>query len=369
MSHIKEKWKNDLSLRRDYHNLIGKRISLLLFLFVLVLLFAIISIQVGAYHLDFISVVNSLFGRGEATSDIIIWNLRMPRTIAAIVSGMALSLSGVVIQTFLRNPLASPSTLGVSQGAAFGASFAIVVLGAANLGESAFRTSDAYHFEIFSWYSISICAFLGSLSVVLIVWGLQKLRRMTSATVILAGVALSSLFVSGTILIQYFADEVEIAAAIFWTFGDVSRSTWIEIGLLALFLLPSLVYFIVKSQSLNAIATGDDNALNLGVEVDRFRLIGLIIAALLAAFTTSFHGVIAFLGLLAPHIARRLTGNNHLFLIPCSVFVGAILLLISDLLGRIVIGGGTLPVGVITSFLGAPLFLYLLLSGKNYVGR
>ncbi len=364
MGHIKEEWKRNFTVQTDYRRLVKHKLALLVTLLVVFVVAVVIAMKIGSYDLSTASIINSLLGAGDKTTDIVIWKLRMPRIIAAIMSGAALSISGLIIQTLLNNPLASPSTLGVSQGAAFGASFAIIVLGAINLGVGSSELISGGHFNI-----VTICAFVGSLSVVLVVWLLQRFKNMSSGMVILAGVALSSLFVSGTIMIQYFADEVEIAAAVFWTFGDVTRSTWHELLILSIVTTSAFGYFMFKTKALNALCAGDETALNLGIEVNRFRLIGLIVASLLAALVTSFHGVIAFLGLLAPHIGRKLFGSNHLYLLPGSVLIGAELLLLSDILGRIVIVGGTFPVGVITSFLGAPLFLYLIIVGPDYVRR
>jgi iron complex transport system permease protein len=194
---------------------------------------------------------------------------------------------------------------------------------------------------------------------------LARMRQMAPESIILAGVALSSLFVSGTILIQYFATEVELASIVFWTFGDVSRSNWNEIGIMTVATVVGTAYFILKQWDFNALSAGEDVAKGLGVEVERTRLWGMFMAALVSALVVAFHGVIAFLGLLAPHIGRRLVGADHRVLILHSCIIGALLLLLADSFGRILVGSGTLPVGVLTSFMGAPLFLYLLIGGRK----
>lgn len=192
---------------------------------------------------------------------------------------------------------------------------------------------------------------------------LARFKKMSPESIILAGIAMSSLFTSGTILIQYFASEVEIASVVFWTFGDVARSNWTEIGFLTAVTLGGLIYFVFSRWDLNAVSAGEDTAQSLGVKVDRFRLRGMLLASLVASLATALHGVIAFLGLLAPHIGRRLIGADHRFLVPYSCLIGALLLLLADTVGRLLVGSGTLPVGVLTSFMGAPLFLYLLIRG------
>jgi len=176
-------------------------------------------------------------------------------------------------------------------------------------------------------------------------------------------VALSSLFVSATILIQYLATETQLAMVVFWTFGDVARPNWSEIWLLAGTVLFVSFYLTTKRWDLNALASGEQAARGLGVNVDRVRFSGMVAVSLVSALATAFHGVIAFVGLIAPHMARRLVGDDHRLLIPFSSVLGALLLLTADTLGRVLIGSGALPVGVITSFLGAPMFLYLLVRG------
>jgi iron complex transport system permease protein len=368
MSHIKEQWSKRDDLSREYLRFQKRKALLLSVLTIICLSLAVIASGVGAYDLSISEVLKSLLGFGAKTSDLVVWNMRLPRIAAAIASGASLSLSGLIIQTLLQNPLASPSTLGISHGAAFGASFAIVFLGVGNLSGATLE-EGVFSSPLMRWYGITGCALVGGLSVIAVIGLLQRMRRLSASIVILAGVALSSLFISGTVFVQYFADEVEISAAVFWTFGDVSRSTWGEITVISVITLAALVYFVFRAQTLNAIKSGDEVATTLGVHVKRFRFWGLVVACALGAVTTSFHGVIAFLGLLAPHISRRLIGQNHLYLVPCSVLVGAILLVASDTLGKVTIGAGTFPVGVITSFLGAPLFLYLLVTGKNHDRR
>jgi iron complex transport system permease protein len=335
---------------------------LLLFLFFILIIW---SIAVGSYDLSLGSIVRALLGMEGDPQRTVVWGIRMPRIAAAIAAGCALGLSGIATQSLLRNPLASPFTLGISQGAAFGAAFSIVVLGAGGMRVSALRTADVNGFAIQSVYAVTLFAFLGAIMATLIILLLARLRRMSPEAIILAGVALSSLFTSGTILVQYFATDTEIATVVFWTFGDVARSSWQEIGLLAVVTAMAVFYFLLNQWNLNAITTGEDGARALGVEVTRVRLAGMFLAALVAALTTAFHGVIAFLGLLAPHIGRRLVGADHRLLVPYACVIGSVLLLAADTFGRLLVGSGTLPVGVLTSFMGAPLFLYLLLRGLS----
>ncbi len=331
----------------------------------LLLVIMVLSLATGPYPLSIQDLLRSLFGFSQGREGIVVWSIRMPRIAAALVSGTALGLSGLVIQSLLKNPLASPFTLGISQGAAFGAAFAIVVLGAGGLHPESVSGGGNGSTAVGHLLSVTALALAGAMISASVILLLSLFRRLAPESIILAGVALSSLFVSGTILIQYFASEEEIASVVFWTFGDVSRSTWPEILTLAIATAAITAYFVLNRWNMNAMAAGEEVARGLGVGVDRLRLSGMFMASLAAALVTAFHGVIAFLGLLAPHISRRLVGADHRLLIPCSCLVGAILLLAADLLGRCMVGSGSLPVGVLTSFMGAPLFLYLLIRGQN----
>jgi len=305
---------------------------------------AVFAVSKGAYDISIREIFNLLTGHAEPNVEVVITHIRLPRVIAAILCGWGLSLSGLSLQSLLKNPLASPSTLGISQGAAFGAATAIVVFGAEMMWVTAF-------------------AFAGAIAAASIVLVLSFLKHISSEAVVLAGVALSSLFVSATILIQYLASETELARVVFWTFGDVARSSWTEIGLMGGAVFFASLCLATLRWDLNALAGGEEAAKGLGVHVKRIRMTGIFVAALVSALATAFYGVIAFVGLIAPHMARRLVGDDHRLLIPLSSVLGALLLLTADTLGRTVIGSGTLPVGVITSFLGAPMFLYLLIRG------
>lgn len=344
-------------LRRRYLILAG--LSLLTILLVLQ------AVAVGAYDLSPFKVLMILLGQGDGVQTVVVFNIRLPRIVAALVTGWGLGLSGLVTQSLLRNPLASPFTLGMSHGAAFGAAFAIVFLGAGAVSTSTLYSAGSGDFMFSSLYAVTIMAFAGAMTATAVILLLARLRKMSASSIILAGVAMSSLFMSGTILIQYFATEVEIATVVFWTFGDVARSSWREIALLSVATVLVSGYFLRRRWDLNALLAGEETAQGLGVHVTRLRLLGMFLASLLVALATAFHGIIAFLGLLAPHISRHLVGGDHRLLVPCSGLVGAVLLLAADTLGRLFMGSGSLPVGVLTSFMGAPLFLYLLLKVRQ----
>lgn len=345
----------------NYLRSIRGKIFILVVLLALLAGASIFAIGTGSYAIDAATIVRSLFGlEVPDTVDWLVWNLRLPRTLGAIVAGAGLGLSGTILQTLLRNPLASPFTLGISQGAAFGATFAIIVLGA---GQSHMAGSDGVTF--FSHTPIMLSAFAGSLITITFILILSGLREVTTESMILAGVALSAFFSSCTMLLQYFADDVQVAATVFWTFGDLGKAGWKEVLLMATMLVPALAYFARHAWSCNALQWGDETARSLGVGVKSLRITGMLLAGLTVAVTTAFLGIIGFIGLLAPHCMRLVIGHDHRFLLPASLLAGSLLLLCSDILSRIVIAPVVIPVGIVTSFAGVPLFLYLLIRRKR----
>lgn len=326
-------------------------------LILLTLFMALLAINSGSADLSFRETAMTLIGNGSKISDTVIWNIRMPRIIAAIVAGGGLSIAGSVLQNNLRNPLASPSTLGVSSAAAFGANFAIIILGA-----GAIKNSSAEAINIGNPYLVTICAFASSMIATFIILGLAKLKKFTPEAVILAGVALSSLFSAGTTLIQYFAEENQVAAAVFWTFGDLGRVSWNEVYILCFINIIAVIYFMFKRWDYNTLDCGEETAKSLGVNVEKLRCIGMVIASLITSVSVAFLGVIGFVGLIAPQIVRRIVGNDQRFLIPIATIIGSLILLVADTLARTLISPVILPVGALTSFFGAPLFLYMLMQ-------
>lgn len=318
----------------------------------------IYAINAGAADLSPTQVLLTLLGKGEERLSIIVWNIRLPRVLAAITAGVGLSVAGCVMQNILRNPLASPFTLGVSQGAAFGAAVAILALGA---GSTHSTSTDAV--IINNPYLVTVFAFAGAMATTLIVLFLAQVRGVTPEAMVLAGVALGSLFSAATIILQFFASEVQVASIVFWTFGDVGRASWRELEIMAAVTGASLLYFLANRWNYNALDGGEETAKGLGVDVERLRLTTMFLASLVTAVAVSFLGIIGFIGLVGPQLMRRVLGGDHRFLLPAAGVMGGLLLLASDTLARTIISPVVLPVGAITSFMGAPLFLYLLSRG------
>ena len=276
--------------------------------------------------------------------------------------GAALSMCGCIMQNVLRNPLASSSTLGVSQGASFGAAAAIVCLGA---GTQINSGNGASALTITEPYMVSLAAFCGGMLTTVLILGLSRLRDATPSVMVLAGVALSSMFTGGTTLIQYFADDVMVATIVYWTFGNLGRAGWSEIGLIGILSFAAFLFFIINSWNYNAIESGHDTAKSLGVNTGLLVPLSLVICALITSVSVAFTGCISFIGLIASHIMRRFVGNDYRFLLPCSALMGAVLLLAADIACRMIVSPIVLPIGALTSFMGAPLFLYLILRQRR----
>lgn len=325
---------------------------------------AVVAMALGSFNLSPVEVIKALFGQGTERSTQVVMHIRLPRVLAALIAGIGLALAGCIMQNVLQNPLASDYTLGVSQGAAFGAAVAILAMGAGAVN-AATGANDAL--LIRNPYLVTVFAFAGALIATLAILGMARYRGITPEAMVLAGVAMGSLFTAGTVIVQYFATDVQVASIVFWTFGDLGRASWQKLAVISAVTVPSVAYFVLKRWDYNALANGDDIARSLGVNVTRTRMAGMFLASLVTAAAVSFLGIIAFVGLVAPHLMRRVIGSDYRYLIPASAVMGALLLLASDTLARTIIAPVVLPVGAITSFMGAPLFIYLLMRG--YGGR
>ncbi|SHI64279.1 iron complex transport system permease protein [Desulfofundulus thermosubterraneus DSM 16057] len=346
------------NIPESYLKYTQRKVFIICLLVLLTALLGVYAINAGSAELSPAQVLLTLLGKAEGRLNIIIWNIRLPRVLAAVTAGVGLSVAGCVMQNLLRNPLASPFTLGISQGAAFGAAVAIIALGA---GSTHSTSADAV--IINNPYLVTISAFVGAMATTLVVLFLAQARGVTPEAMVLAGVALGSLFSAATVILQFFASDVQVASIVFWTFGDIGRASWRDLEIMAAVTGAALLYFMANRWNYNALDGGEETAKGLGVDVERIRLTGMFVASLVTAVTVSFLGIIGFIGLVGPHMMRRVLGVDHRFLIPASSVMGGLLLLASDTLARTIISPVVLPVGAITSFMGAPLFLYLLSRG------
>ena len=348
-------------VRQAYRAYVHRKWLALVIVAVLTFGFAFISVMHGSSDLPAIDVLAALFGLGDEHTSMVVWSLRMPHVLTAIIGGIALALAGCSFQSVLDNPLASASTLGISQGAAFGASVAIIVL--ASFDPMASSVHDGIVFT--NPTTTAVCAFLGALIAMLVILALSRFRDMTPQSIVLAGVALSAMFSGVTALIQYFANDTQVAAVVFWTFGSLRRTGYSQIGIMALVTVAAAVFFHFNRWNYNAMESGEGSAHGLGVSVKNVRLSNMLVATLAASTVIAFCGTINFIGLIAPHIMRRFIGSDYRYLLPASALAGATILLISDLMASSVRTGVILPIGAITSLVGAPVFLYLLMKGMR----
>lgn len=330
----------------DYRKNELRSISFLVLLTVFLLLSILLSLRAGSYNTPLTELIKGIFGKStDKKINLVVQNNRMPRICTAIIAGAGLGLSGCILQAILHNPLASASTLGVSQGATFGAAFAIVAM------------------NMTGAIGISIYSFLGSIAVAIVILGLSRFKQVSAEGIVLAGVAISSMLSGATTLIQYFANEIQLTSLVFWTFGDLGSTGWEDLRPMGTMVLILLGYCFAHRWDYNALLNGEETAVSLGIHVQQLTLTNMVLCCLTCSIIVSNVGLINFIGLVAPHIVRMVVGNNHVYLIPGSVLAGAALLLLGDLIARVAIMPIILPIGAITSFLGGPLFLYLLFKG------
>lgn len=344
------------------------RLCMIIVLLAFILFFSVVqSLRFGIVDISFKEILQLLGGitgicsSPEALSLLasskadIIFDLRLPRIIMAIVAGGGLALGGVVMQALVRNPLADPYILGISSGAALGATAAIV-LGA---------------FSALGSYGVAGGAFIGALGITFSVFSIAFRKGVQGNTtkLVLAGTAMNAICGACTSLIVYTAKDTEgIRDAAFWIMGSMAKAGWqvIPVALLVFFL--ATLFFIYQYRILNASLMGDEMAIILGVRLEKRRKIYLVIIALMVSIIVACVGIIGFVGLVIPHIVRIVFGNNHLKLLPISVFVGAIYILWCDVLARSILTTSELPIGILTSLLGGPFFLYLMMHKKYGFG-
>lgn len=342
---------------KEYEASANKKRLVLIIMTAAIFIAAAVSISIGSTRIPLGDVFSGLLKRSDEITNFIIWEHRMPRVISAIVIGAGLSVAGCVMQNNLKNPLASPSTLGISGAAVFGANFAIIILGAG------VATNLTQAVAINNPYAVTLIAFAMAMLATVVIITLSKLKNFSPAAIILAGVALGSIFAAGTTIIQYFSNDTSLATAVFWSFGDLSRIAWREVIVVAATVTTCSIFFYAMRWNYNALANGTEVAKSLGVSVDKLIGVGLLLTSLITALAVSFVGLIGFIGLLGPQIMRRIVGDDHRFLIPGSILAGSLILLAADAVARTIIAPVILPVGAVTALLGGPMFLYLLFRG------
>ncbi|MDO5032768.1 iron ABC transporter permease [Corynebacterium sp.] len=334
----------------------GRRKALLIALFLLGAVAAfVVATVVGPVNLTPGEMLRGILTPDAVseTTRTVLWDLRLPASVMAVLVGAALALSGAQMQTILDNPLAEPFTLGISAAAAFGGA-ASIVLGWVLIPHAQFN--------------LAAVAWASALVAVLVVAAASVWRGANAETMILLGIALVFLFQALLALIQYRASTEALQQIVFWTMGSLQRATWLSNGIIAATLLLALPFVAYNAWALTALRLGDDRAAALGVNVARLRLSTLVMASLLAASAVAFAGIIGFVGLVGPHVARLTVGEDHRYFIPASMAVGAMLLAGAYAVSITIIPGVAVPIGIITSLVGVPFFLGVVLSRRKKAG-
>lgn len=348
---------SEMSRKRSKNKRANKNMILALTLGVIMLTF--VCLFVGSSHMSIEDSIQALSRVGSKANIRIIWNIRIPRVLAAIIAGAGLSVSGLIMQTTLNNSMASPSTLGVSNAAVFGANLSIIVFSGGFLTTG---NNLSNYMVGANPYATSLMAFLFAMLSILLILGLCRIRDFSPNIVVLAGIALGSVWTAGTTILQFYATDVGLSAAVIWNFGDLGRATYKTDLIMAVLVFVCTIFFMLMSWRYNALLSGDNVAKTMGVNVDLLRFASLLLASLLTAVCVSYLGVIGFVGIICPHIIKRMMGQDHRYSIPASVLSGSLLLLMADTLSRSMGNGSALPVGAITTLLGAPFFVAIIFS-------
>ncbi|MDF0730853.1 iron ABC transporter permease [Pseudomonas entomophila] len=291
-----------------------------------------------------------LAAEGLEQAELILGQIRLPRTLLGLAVGAVLALSGVAMQGLFRNPLADPGLVGVASGAAFGAALAIV-------GGSGFGGLP----DALAPYLLSFCAFIGGLGVTALVYRLGRREGRTDvATMLLAGIAMTALGGSAVGLFTYLADDATLRTLTFWNLGSLNGASYQRLWPLLLVALAVSLWLPRRAQALNALLLGESEARHLGIEVESLKRELVFCTALGVGAAVAAAGLIGFIGLVVPHLVRLVAGPDHRVLLPASLLAGGSLLLFADLVARLALAPAELPIGIVTAFIGAPFFLFLL---------
>ena len=340
----------------EYQTFVGRKILFILLLIVLLIALIGIATTMGIIDLSIWEVYSVILHRffpqflpqPDDLAEQVVWNIRLARILFGILAGMGLGIAGAVMQVVLKNPLASPYTLGISSAAGFGAALAII-LGWGFLGN----------------FLIAGNAFVFSFLSSMIIVGMAKHRGATPEIMILTGITLMYFFSASVTLLEYFADPEAVKGVVFWMVGSMGRASWDKLFVLSSVLAICLPLLIWKSWDYNIICSGDETAKSLGINVNRVRTMSMVITSLMVASIVSFTGTIGFIGLVAPHITRMVIGGDNTYVLPCSALIGGLLLAGADVVAQNIIPPIILPIGAITAFMGIPLFLYLIMRRRK----
>ena len=346
--------------KEEYHASIGRKISFILGCLVLLVVTSVLSCAVGtgySFGETFDIVINHILGTEYAFrspewwADYYVWNNVMPGVTMALIAGAGLSLAGTVMQSMMENPLADAYTTGISSGACLGAVSAMTV---------------GFSFtNVASSMGVVTNAFIGSLVPAVVIIMLIRYIGNSPSTMILIGSALSFFFNAMVTLIMATASAEALQDAYLWQIGSVSGASWTDIPLMLVMVVISSILVQLASKKLNVMSLGEKTAKSLGLDVSQFRMLCIILVSVLVASIISFTGVVGFIGLVAPHMVRYIVGSDNRFVVPGSILVGALILVVADAVSRVLYIWGDVPVGVVMSFIGAPVFLYLIIRRKS----
>ena len=328
-----------------YRQILWRRWLLVGVLVAIILAAIVVDFTLGPAGLSLTELFATLVSpdTADATTRVIVWDIRLPYALMAMAVGVSLGLAGAEMQTILNNPLASPFTLGLSSAAAFGAALVIVL--------------DLTIPGLPAAWTVAASAFFFSLLCAMLLDAVARWGGMNTSGVVLFGIALVFSFNALVSLVQFVASADALQGLVFWTMGSLSRATWPKLGMLLLLFAIILPLAMRDSWRLTALRLGEDRAASFGIDVRRLRLTSLLRISLLSALAVSFVGTIGFIGLVAPHIARRLFGEDHRFYLPGSALVGGVILSLASIASKNIVPGIIIPVGIVTSLVGIPFFL------------
>jgi iron complex transport system permease protein len=328
-------------------------------LFLLLIVLFMADMFIGSTRMSASDVMNALFGRGSPGDEIIVMQFRLPKALTAILAGAAMSVSGLLMQTLFRNPLAGPDVLGVSSGAGLGVALTLLAF------TPLFTLPEG---SIFAGWGLILAAWAGAGAVMVIIMAVSA-RMRDIMTVLIVGLLLASAISAVVSLMQYFSNETMLRTYVIWTMGNLGNISYPQIRVLAIATAAGLAISFTMVKPLNAMLMGETFSRTVGVRMQRTRIILLASASILAGSVTAFCGPLAFIGVAVPHIARLLFGTtDHRILMPGTALAGAVILLLSDLISVLPGGGRLIPVNTVTSLIGIPVILWIIL-GKTGLGR
>ncbi len=338
-----------------YRKVLARRFALAGVLFFFIICSLILDFTLGPSGISVSTLWHTLINSAaaDAGTRVIVWELRLPFALMAVAVGMALGLAGAEMQTILNNPLASPFTLGVSYAASFGAALAIVLgLGIPGIADKWFIPANAFVFALLACFILD---------------GISRWTRVATSGVVLFGIALVFTFNALISILQFVASEDTLQGLVFWTMGSLARASWDKLAILAVALLIIVPLSLKNAWKLTALRLGEDRAVSFGINVKKLRLSTLLRISIITALTVAFVGPVGFIGLVAPHIARMMFGEDHRFYLPGSMLIGALVLSLASVFSKNIVPGVIIPVGIVTSLVGVPFFLSIIIRNRGNV--